>query len=117
MIVPAALPDLGAYRRYVVAFSGGKESLAALLHLFSLGVPPHAIELHHHYVDGRGPTFMDWPCKLGYVRAIAEYFGVALFVLWREGRCFYCRRSQLRASWERGYDAASPSTNPVGHML
>ena len=57
-----ALPDLGAYRRFVVAFSGGKDSLAALLHLLGLGVPAHAIELHHHDVDGHGPTFMDWPC-------------------------------------------------------
>jgi 3'-phosphoadenosine 5'-phosphosulfate sulfotransferase (PAPS reductase)/FAD synthetase len=53
MTAPAALPDLGAYRRFVVAFSGGKDSLAALLHLLSLGVPAHAIELHHHDVDGR----------------------------------------------------------------
>ena len=38
----AARPDLGDYRRFVVAFSGGKDSLAALLHLISLGVPAHA---------------------------------------------------------------------------
>jgi 3'-phosphoadenosine 5'-phosphosulfate sulfotransferase (PAPS reductase)/FAD synthetase len=77
--------DLGAYRRFVVAFSGGKDSLAALLHLLSLGVPPHAIELHHHDVDGHGPTFMDWPCTPGYVNAIAEHFSIALYVSWREG--------------------------------
>jgi len=29
MTALAALPDLGAYRRFVVAFSGGKDSLAA----------------------------------------------------------------------------------------
>lgn len=58
MIGQAARPDLGAYRRFVVAFSGGKDSLAALLHLLSLGVPAHAVELHHHDVDGHGPTFM-----------------------------------------------------------
>ena len=85
MTVPAARPDLGAYRRFVVAFSGGKDSLAALLHLLSLGVPAHAIELHHHDVDGHGPTFMDWPCTPAYVRAIAEHFGIALYVSWREG--------------------------------
>ncbi len=33
MTAAAARPDLGAYRRFVVAFSGGKDSLAALLHL------------------------------------------------------------------------------------
>jgi hypothetical protein len=54
MTAPAALPDLGAYRRFVVAFIGGKDSLAAMLHLLSLGVPAHAIELHHHDVDGHG---------------------------------------------------------------
>ncbi|WP_306286124.1 hypothetical protein [Sphingomonas sp. Ant20] len=85
MTDPAALPDLGAYRRFVVAFSGGKDSLAALLHLLNLGVPAHAIELHHHDVDGHGPTFMDWPCTPAYVRAIAEHFGIALYVSWREG--------------------------------
>ena len=85
MIAPAALPDLGAYRRFVVAFSGGKDSLAALLHLLRLGVPAHAIELHHHDVDGQGPTFMDWPCTPAYVRAIADHLGIALYGSWREG--------------------------------
>ena len=75
MIAPAALPDLGAYRRFVVACSGGKASLAALLHLLSLGVPAHAIKLHHHDVDGYGPTFMDWPCIPTYTRAITEHSG------------------------------------------
>ncbi|MEG3178809.1 phosphoadenosine phosphosulfate reductase family protein [Sphingomonas sp. RB3P16] len=68
-----------------MAFSGGKDSLAALVRLLSLGVPAHAIELHHHDVDGHGPTFMDWPCTPAYVRAIADHFGIALYVLWREG--------------------------------
>jgi hypothetical protein len=54
MIVHGFLPDLRAYRRFVVAFSGRKDSLAAFLHLLSLDVPAHAIELDHHDVDGRG---------------------------------------------------------------
>lgn len=85
MTAAAARHDLGAYRRFVVAFSAGKDSLAALLYLLDLGVPAHAIELHHHDVDGQGPTFMDWPCTLGYARAIADHLGVALYVSWREG--------------------------------
>ncbi len=85
MTAPAALPDLGAYRRFVVAFSCGKDSPPALLHLPSLGVPAHAIELHHHDVDGHGPTLMDWPCTPAYVRAIADRFGIALYVSWRVG--------------------------------
>ncbi len=85
MIAQGSRSDLSAYRRFVVAFSGGKDSLAALLHLLSLGAPPQAIELHHHDVDGQGPTFMDWPCTPGYVRAIADHLGIALYVSWREG--------------------------------
>ena len=80
-----AVPDLCAYRRIVVAFSGGKDSFAALLRLLALGVPTHAIELHHHDVDGHGPTFMDWPCTAGYVRAVAGHLGVPVYFSWREG--------------------------------
>ncbi len=77
--------DPRAYDRVVVAFSGGKDSLAALLHLFDLGVSPTAIELHHHLVDGRGPVLMDWPVTPAYVAALADHFGLALYHSWREG--------------------------------
>ncbi|PZU06522.1 phosphoadenosine phosphosulfate reductase family protein [Sphingomonas sp.] len=81
----SADPDLRAYRRIVVAFSGGKDSLAALLHLLDIGVPTDAIELHHHEVDGRGASFMDWPCTAGYVGAIAGHLGIPVYFSWREG--------------------------------
>lgn len=80
-----ARPDLAGYRRFVLAFSGGKDGLAALLHLLELGVPPEAIELHHHEVDGQGDTFMDWPCTPGYVHTLAAHFGIPLYFSWREG--------------------------------
>lgn len=101
MTVQDARPDLGAYRRFVVAFSGGKDSLAALLHLLSLGVPAHAIELHHHDVDGQGGTFMDWPCTSGYVHAIAQHLGIALYFSWREG------------GFAREMDRANAPTAPI----
>lgn len=41
MIAPAALPDLGAYRGFVLAFNGGQRSLAPL-HLFGLVVSANA---------------------------------------------------------------------------
>ncbi len=81
----AAEPDLSAYERIIVAFSGGKDSLVALLHLLALGVPLDRIELHHHDVDGDGPTFMDWPCTPAYVRAVADYLRLALYRSWRIG--------------------------------
>lgn len=82
---PPDRPNLSAYDRVVVAFSGGKDSLAALLHLFDLGVPAGRIELHHHQVDGVGPSFMDWPVTPAYVAALAGYFDLPLYRSWREG--------------------------------
>ncbi len=80
----ACATDLAGYDRILVAFSGGKDSLACLLHLLELGFDPARIELHHHDVDG-GTPFMDWPCTLGYGRAIAARFGVPLYRSWRDG--------------------------------
>ena len=77
--------DPCAYDQVVVAFSGGKDSLAALLHLLDLGVSPTAIELHHHLVDGRGRVLMDWPITPAYVAALADHFGLRLFHSWRDG--------------------------------
>ena len=77
--------DPRAYDRIVVAFSGGKDSLAALLRLLDLGVSPAAIELHHHLVDGRGPVLMDWPNTPAYGAALPPHAGLALFHSWREG--------------------------------
>ncbi|MBA4794413.1 MAG: phosphoadenosine phosphosulfate reductase family protein [Phenylobacterium sp.] len=77
-------PDLSRYDRVLVAFSGGKDSLAALLHLLDLGVPPEGIELHHHDVDG-GEAFMDWPCTPAYARALGAAFGVPAYLSWRAG--------------------------------
>lgn len=78
--------DPRCYQRCIVAFSGGKDSMALLLHLLEMGVPRERIELHHHLVDGReGSTLMDWPVTEGYCEAIARAFGVSLTYSWREG--------------------------------
>ncbi len=73
------------YDRVVVAFSAGKDSLAALLYLLDLGVAPYRIELHHHHVDGQDGVFMDWPITPAYVAALADHFGLPLYGSWREG--------------------------------
>lgn len=60
---PSGPADVLAYDCYVVAFSGGKDSVALVLHLLELGVPAEKIELWHHLVDGReGSALVDWPC-------------------------------------------------------
>lgn len=79
-------PDLLSYDRIIIAFSGGKDSLACLLHLIESGVPLERIELRHHEVDGReGGWFMDWPSTPSYCRAIAAALGVKLLFSWKEG--------------------------------
>jgi 3'-phosphoadenosine 5'-phosphosulfate sulfotransferase (PAPS reductase)/FAD synthetase len=88
------VPDLSSYDRFVVAFSGGKDSLALLLHLIEQGVPREKIELHHHDVDGHGRNFMDWPITASYCRAIAQHFGVPIYFSWKEGGF---EREMLRA--------------------
>ncbi len=52
--------QIDSYDKFLVMFSGGKDSTALVLHLLDLGVPREKIELWHHDIDGKGRTFMDW---------------------------------------------------------
>lgn len=81
------LLPLDQYRKVVVSFSGGKDSLACVLHLLDLGVSRDRIELWHQCVDGEPgtPTFMDWPCTEGYTRAAATALGLTLRLQWKHG--------------------------------
>jgi 3'-phosphoadenosine 5'-phosphosulfate sulfotransferase (PAPS reductase)/FAD synthetase len=79
------LLPLDGYDVIVVAYSGGKDSLACLLHLLDLGVPRSRVELHHNDVDGRGEPLMDWPCTPAYVRATGGALGLPVVFSWREG--------------------------------
>lgn len=69
----------------IVAFSGGKDSIAVVLYLFSLGVNPERIHLHHHEVDGKGPNFFDWPCTSSYCQAFADECKLKLYFSYRNG--------------------------------
>ena len=73
------------YDHYLIAFSGGKDSLACLLHLLELGVPKHKIELWHHDVDGEGEHFMDWPVTKDYCRKVADHFEIPIYFSWKSG--------------------------------
>ncbi len=82
------IDDLGTYDAIIVAFSGGKDSEACVLHLLDLGVDRSKIELWHHDVDGRmggAETYMDWPCTSGYCRSFARDMGLKIKFQWREG--------------------------------
>jgi len=85
---PVRIDDLDplSYDRYVVFFSGGKDSLACVLHLLDIGVSPEKIELHHHLVDGNeGSTLMDWPCTEAYCEAVAKHLGTSYAKSWKVG--------------------------------
>lgn len=78
--------DLSSYGLILVAFSGGKDSIACVLELLRRGVDPSRIELWHHDVDGReGPGLMDWACTRGYCEAFAAAFGLKLYYSWKVG--------------------------------
>jgi 3'-phosphoadenosine 5'-phosphosulfate sulfotransferase (PAPS reductase)/FAD synthetase len=87
--------DLSRYDVIIVAFSGGKDSIACVLRLLELGVPPEHIELWHHDIDGReGSRLMDWPCTRAYCRAFADALGLRILFSWKVGGF---EREMLRA--------------------
>ena len=109
--LPELLP-LEEYDKIIVLFSGGKDSLAAVLHLLELGVPKEKMQLWHHDIDGGNPTRkMDWPVTQAYVRAVAEYLGITLLPSWRVNG-FWGEVYRIGASWPIQY--TDPET---GEML
>lgn len=79
-------PDLSQYDRFVVFFSGGKDSVACVLALLDAGVDPERIELHHHIIDGReGSDLFDWPVTEAYCEAFAKAMGLRIFFSWKVG--------------------------------
>lgn len=81
----AGMPDLASYDTILVMFSGGKDSVAAVLTLLEQGAPRERIELWHHDIDGGGQTLMDWPITPAYCRAVARALGMPIFFSYREG--------------------------------
>jgi len=78
--------DPFSYDYIIVAFSGGKDSIACFLHLLDLGIPKSKIELWHHYIDGNeGSDLMDWKCTGSYCQAFAKAFGVTFRRSWKVG--------------------------------
>lgn len=90
---PIATPDLRAYDYVIVAFSGGKDSLAALLATLDAArdqgrdlVREGAIELWHHDVDSpESGVFMDWPVTTSYVKALGRALGIPVYLSWKTG--------------------------------
>lgn len=68
---------------YILAFSGGKDSLYCLLWLLE-NVDRSKIEIWHHLVDGEN-HFFDWQITKSYVNAIAKTFNIPIYFSWLGG--------------------------------
>jgi 3'-phosphoadenosine 5'-phosphosulfate sulfotransferase (PAPS reductase)/FAD synthetase len=77
--------ELHSYDKYIVSFSGGKDSTACLLFLIENGVPKEKIELWHQDIDGRGRTLFDWEVTPDYCLKLGTAFGVPVYYQWKEG--------------------------------
>lgn len=77
--------DLHSYQKYIVSFSGGKDSTALLLFLLENDVPRERIELWHQEIDGRGRTLFDWEVTPDYCRKLGMAFGIPVYYQWKLG--------------------------------
>lgn len=69
----------------IIAFSGGKDSVACVLHLLDLGFDKSKIELWHHEIDGGGENLFDWKCTPSYCQAFADAFGLPILFSYAKG--------------------------------
>lgn len=69
----------------IVAFSGGKDSVAIVLEMLDRGVPVEQMELWHHEVDGMGEDLFDWKSTPSYCRAFAKAFNIPILFSYRKG--------------------------------
>lgn len=117
--------DLQSYDKYIVAFSGGKDSIASFLTLLEAGVPTDRIELWHHLVDGReeGKGFMDWKSTEAYCKRFAAAFNVPIYFSWKEGgfkREMLRNKTETARTWfetPEGLETAGGNSGKFGTRL
>ena len=113
-------PDLESYDIFCVFFSGGKDSVAAVLHLLEQGVPKERVELHHHRVDGaEGSDLFDWPVTDAYVKAFADALGLKLYFSWKEEGLegeMLRNNERTKAAWFETPDGLMTSGGTTGKL-
>jgi 3'-phosphoadenosine 5'-phosphosulfate sulfotransferase (PAPS reductase)/FAD synthetase len=104
--------SLQSYNTIIVAFSGGKDSLACVLHLLDEGVSKEKIELWHHDVDGReSSSLMDWPITRSYCKAVADALEIPIYFSWKVGGF---EREMLR---DNARTAPTKFETPTGEII
>lgn len=98
-LIDANTPNISAFRnslvdwikdtkndvKVIIAFSGGKDSVAMVLHaVYELKIPTSQIELWHHEVDGMGEKVFDWQCTPSYCKAFADHFKIPILFSYRK---------------------------------
>lgn len=106
--------ELNKYDHIIVYLSGGKDSVACLLHLIETGADMSKVELWHHDIDGKGQRLMDWPVTPDYCQAIASHLSLPLFFSWKNGGFLreMMRENQLTAPTT--FETLDGSTMTVG---
>jgi len=70
----------------LIAFSGGKDSVAMVLRsIYEWNIPKSQIKLYHHEVDGQGEQLFDWPCTTSYCVAFANALGIDILFSYSDG--------------------------------
>jgi 3'-phosphoadenosine 5'-phosphosulfate sulfotransferase (PAPS reductase)/FAD synthetase len=80
------IKDSANNTKLIIAFSGGKDSVAMVLRaIYEWKIPKTQIELWHHEVDGFGENLFDWKCTPSYCRAFAKEMGVPILFSYSDG--------------------------------
>lgn len=85
-LAPSFKPDFSNFDVVACQVSGGRDSVAMVLHILEMGCPPEKLLLMHQLVDGKEEEYtFDWSCMTRYVQLFAQRFNLRLEFQWRRG--------------------------------
>lgn len=109
--------ELEGVEKFFVAFSGGKDSVACVLHLLDIGIPRDRIELWHYMMDPPDKPFMDWPITEDYCRQFAKALGLVILF---SGKVGGFEKEMMRENAPAGavfYATLNEAGKPVRRVL
>jgi NH3-dependent NAD+ synthetase len=71
--------DPFAFEKVIIGFSGGKDSVACVLHCLELGIPKDRIELWHHEIDDGDTGQLKMDCSSYFQMSQRRLFSNVLF--------------------------------------